>query len=147
MPIHDLLFKQSQQYKANLEMQRKRAAAKEMEECTFKPRLVASSQNYGSIYQRLPGSEAHYHSPTKSSSAGHRTKANVAASPYHDPDVWSPPTDSFSNGTSRSSTTPRSQKKKLPSKKEKKRSPKSKTIHREFWMWGWCGFSIVCVLL
>ena len=57
MPIHDLLYKQSQQYKANLESQRVQGE-KEMEECTFKPRLVASSKNYDSIYQRLLGAGA-----------------------------------------------------------------------------------------
>ena len=122
MPIHELLHKQSERYKANIETQRKRAAEKEMEECTFQPRLVSSSQNYGNIYQRLPGA---YNSPTKSSAANNRKKVEVISSPYHDPDVWSPPNSFDMRNTSLT-------KQKSRRRNNTKRSPKSKTIQGKF---------------
>ena len=95
MPIYDLLHKHQRRYKMNLEMQQKKQIEKEMTECTFRPKLVSSSAQYGqSMYSRLPGA---YVSPTKSSTRQSRDKANVNNTSYQQPDVWTPNTDDTSS--------------------------------------------------
>ena len=105
MPIYDLLHKHQRRYKTNLELQQKRQLAKEMEECTFQPKLMTSKSQFSNstMYQRLPGA---YHSPTKASNNSTRNKVTLASNSYTPPDVWTPsentPKKSPTNATSTS---------------------------------------------
>ena len=86
IPIFELLYTQKGRRDMQIKAERTRLEEKEMQECTFKPRLIANNSKYANIYNRIPGN---YASPLKLKGA-QVDNPKTEEKAYHEPDIWSP---------------------------------------------------------